>query len=307
MIVVLVTVVNGVLAGAVAWWAVRRWWRLDTTAPRLTAATVEDEARRHPRLAAWTQARLNPTVITGLLLTLAIIAIAVGVAGFGIVLAMVRTHRGFADFDLGAARWGARHATTASTAILRAITRLGSVVVLLPLAVVVAAVEIRRQRDWSVLGFLVVVVGGQYLASNVIKAAVDRARPDISPLATFSGPSFPSGHATAAAAVLAAFAMLIGRRRSRAVKAALPGVAVGVAVAVASSRVLLGVHWLTDVMAGLPLGWAWFALSSVAFGGRLLRFGAPVEAAMTEAAAMTQGSATTEGSATTQGGSPAEH
>jgi hypothetical protein len=50
--------------------------------------------------------------------------------------------------------------------------------------------------------------------------------------------------------------------------------------------VLLGVHWLTDVMAGLCLGWGWFALVSIAFGGRMLRFGAPVadaEAAVAEA------------------------
>jgi undecaprenyl-diphosphatase len=48
-------------------------------------------------------------------------------------------------------------------------------------------------------------------------------------------------------------------------------------VTVAGTRVLLGVHWLTDVLAGLAIGWAWFALWSIAFGGRLLHFGAPAE------------------------------
>ena len=53
----------------------------------------------------------------------------------------------------------------------------------------------------------------------------------------------------------------------------------GIAVAVATTRVLLGVHWLTDVIAGLAMGWAWFAISSIAFGGRILRFGQPVAVA----------------------------
>ena len=57
------------------------------------------------------------------------------------------------------------------------------------------------------------------------------------------------------------------------------GLAVAIAVAVAASRVLLDVHWLTDVIAGLVLGWAWFAACAVAFGGRMLSFGATARAA----------------------------
>ena len=48
---------------------------------------------------------------------------------------------------------------------------------------------------------------------------------------------------------------------------------------VACSRVLLDLHWLSDVIAGLALGWGWFAVCAVAFGGTILRFGAPVEEA----------------------------
>ena len=53
--------------------------------------------------------------------------------------------------------------------------------------------------------------------------------------------------------------------------------AVGIACLVAASRALLGVHWLTDVVAGLAVGWTWFFLVAVIFGGRLQRFGEPAE------------------------------
>ena len=51
------------------------------------------------------------------------------------------------------------------------------------------------------------------------------------------------------------------------------------AVSIAATRVLLGAHWLSDVIAGLALGSAWFCVCAIAFGGRLLRFGAPAEQA----------------------------
>jgi len=45
------------------------------------------------------------------------------------------------------------------------------------------------------------------------------------------------------------------------------------------AAVLLDVHWLTDVIAGLALGWAWFSVCAIAFGGRILRFGVAAEQA----------------------------
>jgi undecaprenyl-diphosphatase len=114
---------------------------------------------------------------------------------------------------------------------------------------------------------------------NLIKVIVGRARPTISVLTGFTGQSFPSGHSAAAAACWGAVALLVARRWSRSGRSAAFGTAAAIAVAVACSRVFLGVHWLSDVIAGLAVGWGWLALCSIAFGGRLLEFGAPVEVA----------------------------
>jgi membrane-associated phospholipid phosphatase len=138
---------------------------------------------------------------------------------------------------------------------------------------------LRKWRRWSVALFFLVVLGGQLLLSNAVKYAVERVRPDAPPLHVLSGPSFPSGHATAAAATWAAAALVLSRGSSPRMRAILGGAAAGIAVAVACSRVFLGAHWTSDVIGGLLLGWTWFALCAVAFGGRVLRLGAPVQEA----------------------------
>ena len=121
--------------------------------------------------------------------------------------------------------------------------------------------------------------GGNAAIVNLIKVLVDRARPAVSVLTGFTGRSFPSGHSAGAAACYGTVALLLSLRWSSKNRAAAYGAAVAVAVAVACSRVLLGVHWVSDVVAGLAIGWSWLALCLIAFGGRRLRFGAPAQAA----------------------------
>ena len=155
---------------------------------------------------------------------------------------------------------------------------------MIAIPLVVGIAEYARTRTAAIFGFLTVAVLGQVVATNVTKVLVDRARPNIHRLTGFSGASFPSGHAAAAAAIFASVALLVGRGRSKRVKTVLAAGAAAIAFAVATTRVLLGVHWLTDVLAGLALGWAWFAISSIAFGGRVLAFGRPAEVASAAAA-----------------------
>ncbi len=206
-------------------------------------------------------------------------ALVAGIAGalvFGAVAWMVQADVGLARYDLRVARWAARNATSGSTDVLRALTRIGSTGGLITIALVTVLVVWRRLPVRNVILFLVVVMAGESLMVSAIKSIVDRLRPEVDRLAGFSGSSFPSGHAAASAATLAAVALLLGSGRSRRVRVVLAGVAGGLAAAIAASRVLLGVHWLTDVVAGLVLGWTWFAVVSILFGGRQLRLAAPV-------------------------------
>jgi undecaprenyl-diphosphatase len=286
MLTLVVTALFMFAAGLTMWWLGLRWPAI--VAPQVSSRRIWSAVRRHPRLADAADSPSDPAVTTGLALTAASAILVGGVVAVGLLLLMVRTKLGFAHFDQGAAQFAARHASAASTTVLRDFSQLGGALVAVPLAVIVAIVAVWRYRSAAVVGFLAFVVGGQFAIADLIKWIVDRTRPNIDRLTGFNGPSFPSGHATTAAATFAAFALLAGMGRSSRAKAALAAVAVALAVGVACTRVFLGVHWLTDVLAGLALGWAWFALSSIAFGGRILRFGAPVAQAQ-EAAQVTDG------------------
>jgi undecaprenyl-diphosphatase len=272
--VIAVLIVAGVVAGAIVTALASRWPVVE--APRVPAATIREEVRRHPGAAQALEERAEPSALTGLALTVAAAIVVIGGLAVGVLLIMVRREVGFARWDRSAASWGAEHATDVSTEFLRIVSMIGGTAGIIVIIVVTAVFEYRRIPSRAVLAFLAAVAVGQNLLANGIKLLVDRARPELSQLTGFAGSSFPSGHSTAAAAVLAAVGLVVSRRRSPRVRALMAGTAAGLAAAVATTRVLLGVHWLTDVMAGLALGWAWFAVCSIAFGGRIMRFGAPV-------------------------------
>jgi membrane-associated phospholipid phosphatase len=288
-LVLLVLFGAAIVAGLLATLATRRWPAVD---PSRAPAVAAQEAATHPAARrSFLRARIDPDTATGLGLTLALLGIVVGGVVLGVLAFLVRSSdAGITGLDTSAATWGATHSSSLSTFVLRVVTQFGATVTITVLVIALSALEYRRIPSRTMPLYLLAVVIGQLLISNLIKVLVARARPAIDPLAGFTGASFPSGHTTAAASFYAATALVLGRGRSFRVRTVLAGIAVGIAVAVGASRVLLGVHWVTDVLAGLALGWSWFAICSIAFGGRLMRFGAPVEAAQ-EVAASAEGAA----------------
>jgi undecaprenyl-diphosphatase len=268
--------------GALFGWLVWRhpaWDPASARASRRVASRVEENLEADRGLAHRLGRHFDASTTTGLLLGLALLVLVVSGLLIGVLALLVRTHSGFLSFDRSLESWGEQHTTDFASWMLNRVTSLGSTGVLVVTTIAVFVVEtIRRPSRWLPV-FLIAVAIGQTLLSTGIKELVDRVRPTANPIAHTLGPSFPSGHTTGAAACFAAFALVLGRGRSRNVQSVLAGAAVFVAIAVAASRVLLSVHWLSDVVAGLALGWGWFAACSIAFGGRLLRLGAPVEAA----------------------------
>ncbi len=143
--------------------------------------------------------------------------------------------------------------------------------------VLIGLVAAVRHRSLAVLGYLLLVGVGVSLLNSGLKAMVERERPTVAMLTSYSGSSFPSGHSAAAGACWAAMALILARHRGRWPRRVAAAGAALISGAVAASRVLLGVHWLSDVVAGVVVGWAWFFLVTLLFGGRLLRFGEPAE------------------------------
>lgn len=133
------------------------------------------------------------------------------------------------------------------------VTYTGDPVVVTALSLLLALVLARRGRVRDA-GYVLAVRLVAALLSSGLKVVVDRPRPVLDhPLLHVATTSFPSGHALGAAALWGSVAVLAGGRLRRAGRLALAAV---VPVVVAASRVVLGVHFVTDVVAGLVLGWA---------------------------------------------------
>lgn len=137
------------------------------------------------------------------------------------------------------------------------------------LAVIVACVSavllFRRRYRW--LTYLLVTAAGGSLLNLVLKHYFARSRPAVAEmLRRAHGYSFPSGHAMGSAAVFSALAYLGARTvRSWPAKAAIIALALTLTVAVALSRVYLGVHWISDVGAGVTGGFVWAISTTMAY------------------------------------------
>ena len=150
------------------------------------------------------------------------------------------------------------------------ITSLGSVTIVTLFTVLALTILIRMGDRKGAMQLLSSSAGAGMLTLGT-KLLVERVRPTVAQqLVEATGFSYPSGHSASSTALYLTLAILAARHlRRRADRGAVFAVAIAVILAVAASRLYLGVHYLTDVASGVALGAAWVFLVAGLFGRRI--------------------------------------
>jgi len=180
-------------------------------------------------------------------------------AAWAVLLGMVLTGSGFAADDAPALGWLVRHRSSSLTGLFEAVssTPLDGAAVVLGGALVLL-VAVRTRSVWPAVTLGAAGLGAVVVA-ELVKGIVGRARPDAATMlgTPESGAGFPSAHTLVLTALAGAVALVVWRATaSSGVRAAAVVVAVLVSAAMGVSRLYLGDHWLTDVLASYALAGA---------------------------------------------------
>lgn len=213
------------------------------------------------RLRNFAAARMAPEGALGLHLTLGLAVMLLAAWLFGVLAEEVVSGARITRWDAALATWLHAHGRPGLTLVMLAITNWHTQAGLLIMAGLLGFWLYRRGEKYWLLA-LTLTVPGALLLNALMKLAFHRARPVFAvPLVTLDTYSFPSGHA-AGATVLYGFlaCWLIRRGATPAQRGAIGATACAMVALVAFSRLYLGAHYLSDVLAGMAEGAAWLAI-----------------------------------------------
>jgi undecaprenyl-diphosphatase len=162
--------------------------------------------------------------------------------------------------------WAIDTRTPVSTAFLTALTIIGTPLGIGILIAIAAAILAARRR-WRWGAYLILTCGIGGILNLLLKSYFARARPDLAEaLRDAHGYSFPSGHAMGSTIVFGAFAYLAFRiLKTWRPRAAALAFCVSMILAICASRIYLGVHWISDIGAGIAAGLIWVGFATVAY------------------------------------------
>jgi membrane-associated phospholipid phosphatase len=241
---------------------VRLGWAGFAARPRVTAL----RGRFAPQI-AFLRARLSPAEVLGLDLTIGAIILIGAVWIFGWIAEDVVTGDPLTVVDMNIAVWLHLHATPALTDAMIFISLLASWPVVMGICLFMASYFVWKRSHYRLLAMTLIIPVGMLLAV-MLKLAFHRSRPAWDdPILMIETFSFPSGHAMAAT-LLYGFLAAFGVRKAQAWRwRVLTVLAAGtLVVLVGFSRLYLGVHYLSDVLAGIAAGSAWLALCLTVVG-----------------------------------------
>jgi len=235
--------------------------------------------RAGERLGAVVRRRLDPAERFGLRLSMAAVAFLLVAIPFSFLLLAVRRSGPLVEVDRAVAD-GLHDAVRGEDVVLLVLELVSAIGTFFGLGtlVCISAVVLYRAGRRRLLVFVLVTTVGGWLLNNAVKLAVGRQRPSFpDPYATAHGLSFPSGHAMSSTVVLGTLLLVFlpAVRPRRRLPAALA--TVGLVLLIGFTRLALGVHYLTDVVAGFVLGAAWLSACVASFSvWRVERGRAPV-------------------------------
>ena len=213
--------------------------------------------------------------LRGVLLSFAVLAgIWAGLVGLLIAAGEFVIHSApVTHFDDHVTRTVVNSRTAALNSVMKSVTWLGSWAALLVAAVVIVVLVITRRRPVLAMVVAVFAWAGEAGGVRIGKTVVGRERPPRAIwLVTAHGWSLPSGHTAAACLAFTALALCVATPARPLVVRILCWLTAGLAIAVtAFSRVELGVHWMTDVIASVLFMTGWLTAIAVVLGGRLRR------------------------------------
>ncbi|MCU1373174.1 MAG: hypothetical protein JWO68_460 [Actinomycetia bacterium] len=213
----------------------------------------------HAGLPGTIRRRLDPGQRFGLRLTLVGAAIVLVAVPFSTLLLLVLSKDPLTRFDASVAdAMNARvHDHHWMVVALQAISWMGRPPLLVVL-VVAATCYVWRRGQPRLVAFLLVTPLGGGIVDTLVKAAVDRPRPVLDhPVATALGKSFPSGHAMSSVVTYGALLLVFLPVLRPAHRRPATGFTILLVLAIGASRLLLGVHYVSDVVGGYVLGLAW--------------------------------------------------
>lgn len=220
-----------------------------------------------PSVPTWLRARLNPAERYGLRVTLFAIAIVLVTVPFATLVFQVLARGPLTEFDGSVANRlnGWVHNSAFAVRVLGLVSDVGKPITLFVVVAGAVGYLLSRRRIRLTLYLVVTsLVGG--LIDSAVKILVNRPRPVVDhPIATALGKSFPSGHAMSSTVTYGALALVFLPVLPRRWRPPALGAVVVVVLSISTSRLFLGVHFLSDVVGGILLGLAWLSASTAAF------------------------------------------